>query len=414
MLPESNIPIKYKSDATIDGFAPVIIIGPNGSGKTRYGRQVESWNKSEFIPALRNIELPEDIPMRTTRKAEAEIAGHKLTQKRSPWRQSNEINYLFSKLIAEDSASAMRFRDVHHTDKTATPEVTKLMRLRGVWMALFPGRTIKFEGYVPMVASEHVEGGAEYSAQKMSDGERVALYLAGRVLDSKSTILIIDEPEVHFHSRLAARFWDEMEALRSDTRFVYITHDLPFALSRHTDTFIIVKPDQEPKLASLSDGLPLDLAQSILAAASISIFATRIVFCEGTESSFDQKFYSAWFHNRDTAVVPVGSCRDVIRCTRTFQDEGLVSGVSPTGVIDSDYWPDAFLDSVPAGLHVAPVHEIESLFCLRSVFLAVASHLGHDEVTSNRRYDESLVEARARFRGGLLVMECPRKLIHFL
>jgi len=57
-------------------------------------------------------------------------------------------------------------------------------------------------------------------------------YLAGRVLDSESTIIIVDEPEVHFHSRLAARFCNEMKALRPDCRLVYVTHDLPFALSR--------------------------------------------------------------------------------------------------------------------------------------------------------------------------------------
>lgn len=405
-MPEpTDIPLKYKADASVGGRAPIVVIGPNGSGKTRYAHQLASWNRSELIPALRNIGLDQNIPMQSTAQAEQEVNNWKSNLKRKPWLLTNEINYLFAKLMAEDSASAMRFRDAHAKDPAATPETTKLMRLREAWGALFPGRAIKFEGYSPKVSSEYVTGVTEYPAQQMSDGERVALYLAGRVLDASAPVIIVDEPEVHFHSRLAARFWDELEALKPESRFVYVTHDLPFALSRHSASFINVRPGRDPELGSLSEGIPSDVAQSILAAASISIFAHRIVFCEGTESSYDQQLYSAWFHDRDTAVVPVGSCRDVIRCTVTFTDEGLVSGLAAKGIIDTDYWPQSFLDSTPDAIHVLPVHEVESLFCRRGIFTAIARHLGHSETDATCLYDEWLVAARSKFSGGILVKQ---------
>jgi len=401
----TDIPVKYSANATVSGIRPIVVIGPNGSGKTRYGHQLATWNNADIIPALRNIGLDANIPMQSTAQAEQVVKQSKIRLKQQPWLLSNEINHLFAKLMAEDSAAAMRFRDAHGVDPDSTAETTKLMRLREAWAALFPGRTIKFEGYTPKVSTEYVTGIAEYPAQQMSDGERVALYLAGRVLDSTTSVIIIDEPEVHFHSRLAARFWDELEALRPDARFVYITHDLPFALSRGTESIINVRPGCNPELASLSEGISADLAQSLLAAASISIFAKRIIFCEGTESSYDQQLYSAWFHDRDTAVVPVGSCRDVIRCTVTFADEALVSGIHAEGIVDTDYWPQAFLDAAPSGVHVLPSHEVESLFCHRGIFVAIATHLGHSNSDGIRLFDEWLTGARDKFTGGILVKQ---------
>ena len=405
MADVDSIPIVLTSDITAEGRNPIVVIGPNGSGKTRFGHQVTRQNAAEIIVALRNIELDANVPMQSVTQAENELNSHKNRRTSKPWLLSNEINHLFAKLMAEDSSSAVEFREKYIKDANATPEETKLMRLSHIWGNLFPGRHITFAGYVPKVMSEYVAGETEYPAQQMSDGERVALYLAARVLDANSSVIVVDEPEVHFHSRLASRFWDELETLRPECRFVYITHDLPFALSRETDQFVLVKPGVEPEIISLADGVPGDLSEALLAAASVSIFARRIIFCEGTESSYDQALLRAWCNGRDTAVVPVGSCRDVIRCTKTFRDEGLVTGVTALGIIDRDYWPEAFLQAVPGGVTVLPCHEIESLLCRRGLFMAVAEHHGLLAQEANDRYEEFLNEARGKFVGGLLAKQ---------
>ena len=224
----------------IEGDTPIVILGPNGSGKTRYGLRLAQLNNAEMIAALRNIELGENIPMQPFVQAAQELSNQKRKRHSRPWSISNEINNLFAKLMVEDSDAAVEFRD-NYTSNPANsdlkPKVTKLMRLSTAWHSLFPGRHIRFAGYMPKVTSEYAEGTQSYAAQQMSDGERVALYLAGRVLDSEASVILVDEPEVHFHSRLAVQFWDELERLRSDCRFVYITHDLNFALSRNTSSF---------------------------------------------------------------------------------------------------------------------------------------------------------------------------------
>lgn len=401
--------IKFRSEGSLAGTAPVVILGPNGSGKTRYGRQIAEWNDADVVAALRNIALEESIPMQSLVQADQELQNHKRNRRRHPWSISSEINNLFAKLMAEDSASATRFRDSCLHTPGLVPETTKLMRLTAVWQRLFPGRHISFAGYSPKVTSEYVAGEQAYAAREMSDGERVALYLAGRVLESEANVILIDEPEVHFHSRLAAQFWDELERLRDDCRFVYITHDLAFARSRQTTQFLIVRPGKEPELVDVSQGVPGDIVESILSAASFSIFADTLVFCEGSESSLDQRLLRAWFRQRTVAVIPVGSCRDVIRCTTTFREQKILANVTSIGLIDHDYWPQQFLDSRPSGVEVLPVHEIESVFCVKGLFVALAEHLGKSLADADSLYQNALDEARARFVDGLLLKQASER-----
>jgi len=396
-----SIPIKYKPDTTaIEGLSPIIVLGPNGSGKTRYGLELAAWNNAEDIAALRNIALEKDVPMQSTAQAEEALNRQKRGRKKRPWNISSEINHLFAKLMAEDSGAAVEFRDRYSDGEP--PRQTKLMTLQKSWQELFPGRRIEFGGYTPRVTSEYVAGGTTYPAQSMSDGERVALYLAGRVLDAPPGVVVVDEPEVHFHSRLAIQFWDELERLRQDCRFVYITHDLTFARSRRTKDYIITRPGQDPQLASMDDGLPEEVTKEILSAASFSIYANTVIFCEGTESSYDQQLFRAWYKDRHYAVVPVGSCRDVLNCTNAFQTSNLVDGLSAIGIVDRDYWPDAFVQSVPVGVTMLPHHEIESLLCDKGVAFAVAKHLGKSDDESETLYAEFVTEAVGKFTGGLL------------
>ena len=337
-----SIPVIYDENRNeIDGNNPLVILGPNGSGKTRYGLKVAGWNTAEIIAALRNIALGQNVAMHSLSHATRELENQKNQYKNSPWNISSEINILFSKLMIEDSASAITFRD-NHKMSGVEPDVTKLMIIQKCWHELFPGRTLQFSGYTPKVKSTYSQDNspAEYFAQSMSDGERVALYLAGRVLDAKAGVILIDEPEVHFHSRLAIQFWDKLESIRPDCRFVYITHDLHFAISRDTKNYFIVRPGIPPELVDVGEGIPSDITQEILSAASLSLFADRIIFCEGTESSYDQKLFRAYFNRRKDSVIPVGSCKEVVKCTTAFRNRTILSGVRAIGIVDRDYWPD--------------------------------------------------------------------------
>ena len=64
----------------------------------------------------------------------------------------------------------------------------------------------------------------------MSDGEKLVFYLIGAVLCApENALLIIEEPEVLLHDSIKNPLWDEVEAMRPDCTYVYLTHDIDFA-----------------------------------------------------------------------------------------------------------------------------------------------------------------------------------------
>lgn len=360
----------------IAGSTPIVILGANGSGKTRLAVQMTQQGTAEFIGAVRSIALPDDIPNWTLQTATNELANRTNQRRSSYWEMIPDIEALFGKLWSAHAVEAMRIYDQLQDGETPEhlPE-TVLNRTRGLWKTVFPGRSIAFKDFKATVSNEYL-GSATYTAKHMSDGERTGLYIAARILDSAHQLVVIDEPETHFHSRLAVRFWDALESMCTDKRFVYVTHDLNFALSRKDASIILARPNQAPELITAGESLPTDDVASILGAASFSVYAKRLVFCEGREEkSLDQELLRAWFNEKGTALVPVGGCENVKRCTAAFQTSAIVSGFDAVGIIDRDHWPDDILSNI-SGLHVLPVHEVESLYVLKPVYLAIAAHLG--------------------------------------
>jgi hypothetical protein len=117
------------------------------------------------------------------------------------------------------------------------------------------------------------------------------------------------------------------------------------------------------------------VTEALLGSASLSFYASRVVFCEGEATSLDSKLYTAWFNTSDTVVRPVGDCQRVIRCVDALANSGIASALAAVGIIDGDYHPDAFRASLPAGTTALAVHEVESLLCLPGVVLAVCDHM---------------------------------------
>jgi AAA domain, putative AbiEii toxin, Type IV TA system len=254
---------------------------------------------------------------------------------------------------------------------------------------VFPGRRLAIEDYRPIIKSTVGGAEVEYSAQTMSDGERAAIYLAGRVFRARAGVLVVDEPETHLHSLLATRFWDALEASRPDVRFVYITHDLTFARSRREARYVLASPMDGLRPVDIAEGLTDDVAEILLGAASLSFYARRVVFCEGEIGDRDETLYGAWFNDRDTVVRAVGSSEMVQRCIAAVAGGWLVGNLRAVGVIDRDFHPAELLAALPTGTVALKVHEVESLYCLPGVVSAVAQHL-------HRPYDAASYLERLR------------------
>lgn len=385
----------------LDGNGPIVVLGANGSGKTRLAVQMANSGAAEFIPALRNIAIPDQIPNWTLQTATNELQNRTNQRRSSYWEMVPDIDALFGKLWSSHAVEAMRIYDevLRGIQPHELPE-TVLTKTKELWRIVFPGRTIEFMDFTARVTNDYL-GAATYTAKHMSDGERTGLYLAGRVFDSSHPVVIVDEPETHFHSRLAVRFWDALESLSPSKRFVYVTHDLNFALSRRDAAIVLVRPNQPPELIVPGALLSSDDVASILGAASFSVYASRLIFCEGREEkSLDQELLRAWFNDRETALIPVGGCENVKRCTAAFQTKSVVSGFAASGIIDRDHWPDDLLSDL-ANVHVLPVHEVESLYVLKPVYTAIGLHAGHKAETIDGLYANAFAGFKRQMSGPL-------------
>ncbi len=380
-----EVDLQLPGGEVLSGGGPVVIIGPNGSGKTRLARQIVAGSgaQTEFVNALRNTRVAPELPAMGQDTARSQFNAQRQQSKQNHWELSSEFDSMLAQLLGQTWNSAMdfqrRFRDDPAT--AGTPEETALTRVEDLWRKVFPGRQLRWDDWKPTIDSVTSGARVTYSGNQMSDGEKAALYLAGRVFTTEAgVVLVVDEPETHFHSLLAVRLWNEFEKARPDLRFVYITHDLTFALSRTNCTYVLASPTGGLRSVALGDGVPDDVAGALLGSASLSFYASRVVFCEGGDDSLDSRLFSAWFDGADTIVRPVDSCHRVLRCVEALNSAGLALSLTAIGIVDRDFYPETFLQNLSSYVAVLPVHEVESLFALPDVLHAVATHLDRNFV----------------------------------
>lgn len=102
------------------GTAPVVILGANGSGKTRLAVQMTSSGNAEFIGAVRNIAMPDQIPNWSLQTATNELNSRTNQRKNTYWELIPDIDALFGKLWSSHAVEAMRIYD--QLQEGITPE----------------------------------------------------------------------------------------------------------------------------------------------------------------------------------------------------------------------------------------------------------------------------------------------------
>lgn len=243
--------------------------------------------------------------------------------------------------------------------------------------------------------------GSRYDASELSDGERVIFYLIGQTLMlPPDCILIIDEPELHVHRALMTKLWDVLESTRPDCAFVYITHDLEFATSRlAAQKFVLHGYSASPnpcwdieEMPANIDGIPEEIVCRIVGSRQ------PILFVEGNAGSEDISVYRRVYPMH--TVIPVGSCDVVIRSVGSFRSNTRLHRISCSGIVDADHRTETETDALKLnGVFVTPVAEIENLFLLPDVFIALAQTLGHDAASAlclSSQLTERILETAGR------------------
>ena len=373
----------------IDSSGHVVLIGANGSGKTRLGIWIEERHQDKYtvhrISAQKALTIPEFAQLKNLEQAEKDLIFGRSDEHAAVGRKVhdrcggmpatfllNDYDKLLSLLFAKSSE-----RDRKHTEKTRQSQSyipvadAPIDTIVKIWGDIMPHREIKFfDGKVLVKKTDE----PEYHGKEMSDGERVALYLIGQCLCAPdNSIVIVDEPEIHLHKSLVDKLWNKVEELSQTKKIIYITHDLDFAASRTDANKIWIKSysgsnawtwDEVPDEESLPENMILEVIGS----------RKKILFCEGDAGSLDVTIYQIAYPNYH--VIPRGGCEKVIESTKALRHNGAFLHLNVVGIIDSDYRDSCEVAALLShDIKTIAVAEIENIFCVESAVRVVAEHL---------------------------------------
>lgn len=395
------------STETIETTRSLLFIGANGSGKTRLGTWIEFQSPQRDlvhrISAQKSLSMPDSTTPVAINLAEANLlfgnSQHSNNKMAFKWGSKpatallNDYEKLMAYLFSDETEENAKFKAAYKASTTRIePPVTKIDRVKEVWERILPHRELVIGGLrVQTRLREQPE--KIYNASEMSDGERVIFYLIGQCLAApRNGIVVIDEPELHLHKSVQMPLWSEVEKLRDDCLFIYLTHDLDFAAAQEAATRIWLKSFDGStwtwEAIQPDEKLPDDLLLEVLGSRK------PVVFVEGENGSFDVSLYRELLDGY--LVVPRGSCTQVIYSVKALKDNPQLHHLSVYGIVDRDRRVDAEVRSLEAdGVFVLGVAEVENLFCTKEVIELVSRRLARDPV---RDFEKVADEIFSRLR----------------
>jgi hypothetical protein len=365
----------------------LVVIGSNGAGKTLLSNKLKDYlgNSGVSISAQRLLFVPNFDSIPNPSHASSELRSVQMLDKANKDSASikilqREFEVVLKNLLAENISKSHNYRSeaIKSTLKgglVSKPQWTNLDLTLKIWNSLNPQRSLKCIDGMNIVAFESDK--SSYDAAQMSDGEKVMLYLIAQVIQAPTeSFVIIDEPEMYLHKTVLKKLWNELEALREDCIFIYLTHDLDFASSRNGAKKIWIKSFRYPDKWDI-EGIPSDIIPESL---MLELLGSRrnILFCEGTKGKTDESIYSILFPG--FTVIPVAGCFNVINYTKSF-NKIESTNVKAFGLIDSDHHDaDRLKKLKESNIYNIQMPEIENIF-LDSLFLKeLANQIMVDEI----------------------------------
>ena len=371
----------------------IVIIGANGSGKTRFGRDIEKRYDAQThrISAQKSLTMPKEVSPTSKLRAESEFLygyfdeknpkANVIHKSHQRWGQNpntfllNDYQKLMVLLHTEEYEESIKFKENYKPGQSNEKPFTKLDKIKKIWEFVLPHRKLVIKaGSIETYPIENK--GNVYNSAEMSDGERVVFYLIGEVVSVKNnSIVVIDEPEMHIHKAITKILWDKIEQERPDCTFIYLTHDIDFASSRFGARKIWAKSFD----GTSWDYEILDDYQELPEQLYLEILGSRkpILFIEGDVSSIDYRILQLVFTEHTTK--PVGSCDKVLQTTKIFNDQSGFHNIDSFGLIDRDRRTKEEIDHIKTpNIWVASVSEVENFLLLEEIVKVVAKSMMKD------------------------------------
>jgi hypothetical protein len=337
------------------------------------------------ISAQKSLSMPDTTTPTSLDLAEQDLVfGHPNAgqNKNNRWQSRpatfflNDFQKLMVFLFSDETEENAKFKVAQRqSESKIAPPLTKMDKVKLAWERILPHRELVIGG---LRIQTQVRGDASkiYNSSEMSDGERVIFYLIGQCLAApKDGIIVIDEPELHLHKSVQSPLWAEIERLRSDCLFVYLTHDVDFAVAQEGAQRVWLKSfdgsSWDWELIDDKDDLPDDLLIEVLGSRK------PVVFIEGTNGSHDVTLYREIL--TEFLVIPRGSCDQVVQAVRALRSNNQLHHLQVYGLIDRDRRTLPEIAALQTdNIFTLDVAEVENLFCTQEVLALVSACLVRD------------------------------------
>lgn len=349
----------------------LVVIGTNGAGKSSFGRDL----LKRYPERAQNISGLHALFMSNSSEDVHWMQQQPLLQERLLLPRMTAYERLILRLQHEEFEAAVDYKEACKKTPGLTPPITKIDLIQTLWEEMFPqNRLVRKSGFIELTSTSRT--GDSYTAGRMSDSEKLVFYLIGAILYApQEALLIVEEPETLLHTSIKNLLWDRIEQLRPDCSFVYLTHDIDFALSRHASKRLWIRSYDadhqlwDYELIENNRNLPEELYMEILGSRK------PILFIEGTETnSIDNRLYSQVFP--DYLVKPMGGCQKVIETTKAFNSLKDFHTLESMGIVDRDRRTEAEIAYLhEQHIYVPNVAEVENLLLLEEVIKTVAARL---------------------------------------
>ncbi|MEH6790947.1 AAA family ATPase [Parasphingorhabdus sp.] len=362
-------------ELTLEAGEMIFVLGANGTGKSSLMHRFASQNREQVrkIAAHRQTWMNTDaLDMTPAAKVQTEKnILNEDRQEQSRYRDSYAAQRASMTIYELIDAENVRARAIAKAYDQG--EMEKVAEAAKVEAPIAVINELLRQSNIPIIisiqANERVmaskNGGPEYSAAQLSDGERNALLIAGNVLTSaQGTLIVIDEPERHLHRSIIAPLLSQLFERRPDCGFVISTHDHDLPLEVDGARSLLIRScnfngtsvqgweaDELPADAPLDDILKRDLLGA----------RRKMLFVEGTESSLDKPLYSLIFPM--VSVIPKGSCKDVEQAVVGVKAGEGFHWLRAFGIADGDgYQPEQLHSKLERGIYLVPYYSVEAIY----------------------------------------------------
>jgi len=371
-----------------------VILGSNGTGKSKLlqtlKEHVGQFGRTDvaFVEGGRTLQIPQQL--RLDAKTFAFSSLERAEKSHQQKRRSKLAERITEALFALEGKGSIEYR--RHSDATELwasngfkgerpariePPLEKLFR---IFSTIFPEISLSFdEGTRSLFCRRNKS--APYSPTALSDGEKQVFCLIADLLllSSNNPLIVVDEPELNLNPSLAIDLWRLIESTLPNAVFVYATHCVSFAMRSEVETLFVLPRTgvgliQANNLANLA---PEELKPFLGAIPSI-LASSKALVVEGEEkNSLDSLLYRWLVGDPSLSIEAVGSCNNVISAVRR---DGIWKTLGEpnkiVGIIDRDFHSDNRLNQLEAeGVYIFPFHEVESVFCIPSIAVSLATAL---------------------------------------